>query len=144
MVPERGAVPLPLAPRAPALPNAFSSIVSQQFVPSLPGASRGSRLELRAAPDSSYRLQGFLFLFWGFFFPRCFELGKEENTTSSVLQSSAGAAGCPAARHLSNALPLAGCALVLLQISPFGPAPISKNGYAVVSNAFFINRMCRL
>lgn len=75
MVPEHGAVPLPLAPRTPALPNAFSSIVSQQLVPSLPGAGRGSRLELRTAPDSSYRLQGFLFLFW-FFFSPLFRGGK--------------------------------------------------------------------
>ncbi|KAM6356657.1 rho GTPase-activating protein 26 isoform 4-T4 [Alca torda] len=131
MGPERVAVMLPLA-------TTCSPLSRMPFPASFLSSLCPAR---HRAPHAVFKVSS---LYSGNFFPPLFLVGKGGK---QYFLGAAEHLGCSRLSHStspSNTLLLACFRAVFLQISPFGPAPISKNGYTGVSNAFFINRMCRL
>lgn len=79
---------------------------------------------------------GFFLFILGIFFPPLFLAGKGGKQYFLGAAEHLGCSRLSRSTSPSNTLLLACFPVVLLPISPFGPAPISENGYTVVSNAF--------
>lgn len=142
--PAPAAVTLPLAAAGSPLsrmpfPASFFSSLCPAF-PAPIGAA-GSSSAWRGTPHAVFRVFSPFILG---FFPPLFLAGKGGKQPFLGAAEHLGCSRLSCSTSPSNTLLLARFGVVLLQISPFGPAPISKDGYTIVSNAFFISRMCHL
>ena len=131
----RMAVTLCLATASPLSRMPFPASFFSSLCPAFPApvGAAGSSSAWHGTPHTVFRVFSLFIL--GIFSP-LFLAGKGGKQYFLGAAEHLGCSRLSRSMSPSNTLLLACFRVVLLQIPPFGPAPISKNGYAVVSNAF--------